>query len=62
MKFTFVGQLKTKLEDAGATFTKLNEGGRFFWECRYEGIAVASHRQLGPCIRQAAKELGEQNA
>lgn len=59
MKDTFVGQLKTKLEEAGAIFMKLSEGGRFFWECRFEGQIVATHAQLGPCVRFAAKELGE---
>ena len=62
MKHTFVGQLKAKLEEAGAVFRKENEGGRFFWSCKLEGHDVATHAQLGPCVRLAAKELGEQNA
>ena len=62
MKDTFVGKLKAQLEEAGAVFSKQNDGGRFFWACKLEGQDVATHAQLGPCIRQAAKELGEQDA
>lgn len=56
---TFVGNLKAQLEEAGAVFEKRNEGGRFYWACVLEGQDVATHAQLGPCIRKAAQELGE---
>jgi hypothetical protein len=55
---TWASRTQKELESIGASFVKMNEGGREWWECRLEGHILASNRSLGDCIRAAADSLG----
>lgn len=55
---TWASEARARLEEIGAEFVKLNEGGREWWECRLEGHTLASNLALGKCIQLAVTSLG----
>ncbi len=55
---TWASKTREYLESIGIVFTKLNQGGREWWECHFDGNILASNKSLGTCIRIAADSLG----